>query len=86
MEVPDSQCKDSDTSSLFQNNKNSANDSNFLPFPKSVKNKDDPGNNSRKSDFKNKETFKVKDYFSGRELNLNLGQREEYGILSGESK
>ena len=79
----DSQSKNSETNSLCYGNKNSVNDSSFLPFPRSVKNREDKMNQSKKSGIGDKNRLGIKDYFSGNNIQLNLGQREEYEILSG---
>jgi hypothetical protein len=79
----DSLGKESDTSSLFYQHKNNGNDSGFLPFPRSIKLKDDQTNLSKMSEMKDNGNFRLKDFYSGKMMGYNQNQREEYGILSG---
>jgi hypothetical protein len=78
----DSKGAESETSSLYYYQKN-GNDSGFLPFPRSIKLRDDHGNLSKLSDIKDNTNFGLKDFYSGKNVGYNLNQREEYGILSG---
>lgn len=80
----ESQDLESDKSSLLGQMKNSNNDSSFLPFPRSVKQKDNLTNQSKQSDQRKKDQTKILNYYSGRDVEFNIGQREEYGIFSGE--
>lgn len=81
----DSHGRGSDTSSLFHHHRNSGNESGFLPFPRSIKMREEKNNQSKLSEMRDTATPGVKEYFSGNIMGLNLNQREEYGILSGKS-
>lgn len=80
----ESQGRESDSSSLFQQHRNSGNESGFLPFPRSIKLREERTNQSKMSEMRDTATPGVKEYYSGNVVGLNLNQREEYGILSGE--
>jgi hypothetical protein len=82
----ESQGRESDNSSLFHVNKRSGNDSGFLPFPRSIKIREESTHKSKLSDPLNNQNLGLKDYYSGNQADYILNQKDEYGILSGKGE